>query len=93
MVKRANRRLFALRSLRRYGVPASDIILVHKSLVRSLLENACVVFSNLPLYLSDSIEEVQRRALQINLPMLSYTEALTVSNLQSLKDRRIMACM
>ena len=93
MVKRANRRLFALRSLRRYGVPASDIILVHKSLVRSLLENAYVVFSNLPLYLSDSIEEVQRRALQINLPMLSYTEALTVSNLQSLKDRRIMACM
>ena len=51
-------RLFALRSLRLCGVPASDMILVYTSLVRSILECTCVVFSNLPLYLSDSIEKV-----------------------------------
>ena len=50
--------LFALRSLRLCGVPASEMILVYTSLVRSILECTCVVFSNLPLYLSDSIEKV-----------------------------------
>ena len=65
MVKRANRGLYALRSLRRCGVPASDMILVYTSLVRSILKYAYVMFSNLPFYLSDAIEKMQKRALQI----------------------------
>lgn len=68
------------------------MILVYISLVRSILEYACIAFSNLLLYLSDAIETVRKRALQIIFPMPSYTKALTLSNLQSLQDRRIMAC-
>ena len=91
MVKRANRGLYALRSLRCCGVTASDMILVYTSLVRSILEYAYAVFSNLPLYLSHAIEKMQYCAPQIIFTMLSYAEALTVSDLQSLQNRRIMA--
>ena len=37
MKKRVNRRLYALMSLRRCGVPTSDMILAYISLVRSIL--------------------------------------------------------
>lgn len=53
---------------------------------------AYVVFSNLPFYLSDTIEKMLKCAPQIIFPMLSYTEALTVNDLQSPQNRRIMAC-
>ena len=92
MLKKANRGLYALRSLRRCGVTASDMILVYTSLVRSIVQYAYVMFSNLPLYLLDAIEKMQKRALQIIFPKLSYNGALTVSDLQSLQNRRIMAC-
>ena len=65
MVKRSNRRLHALRSLRRCRVPPSDMIQFYKSLLRSILEYDYVVFSNLPLYLSDTIEKMQKRALKL----------------------------
>ena len=81
MLKKANRGLYALRSLRRCGVTASDMILVYTSLVRSILQYAYVMFSNLPLYLLDAIEKMQKRALQIIFPKLSYNDT-----------RRIIAC-
>ena len=62
------------------AVPASDTILVYTSPVRSILQYAYVMFSNLPLYLSDAIEKMQKRAPQIVFPTLSYNEALTVSD-------------
>ena len=46
------------------------------------------MFSNLLLYLSDAIEKMQKRALQIVFPTLSYNEALTVSDLQSLQTQK-----
>ena len=46
------------------------------------------MFSNLLLYLSDAIEKMQKRALQIVFPTLSYNEALRVSDLQSLQTQK-----
>ena len=46
------------------------------------------MFSNLLLYLSDAIEKMQKRAPQIVFPTLSYNEALTVSDLQSLQTQK-----
>ena len=59
MIKKANRRLYALRQLVRARVIASDIVTIYCSLVRSVLEYASVVFANLPAYLEDAIEFVQ----------------------------------
>ena len=42
------------------AVPASDTILVYTSPVRSILQYAYVMFSNLPLYLSDAIKKIEK---------------------------------
>ena len=43
-------------------------------------------------YLSDDIERVQRRALRIILPELSYNDARELINIPSLKERREILC-
>ena len=54
-----------------------------------MTEYACQVFHyGLPAYLSDELEKLQRRALRIIYPDLSYTEALMKSNLSKLHLRR-----
>ena len=62
------------------------------SLVRSVLEYASPVWAGLPHYLSDLIESVQREALRIIIPNLSYDQALVRSGLQTLLECRGQAC-
>ena len=73
IMKKANRRLYALRQLRRCGLSAHYSVMVYYSLVRSILEYACVVFAALPQYLSDSLERIQKRALAIIFPGSIYS--------------------
>ena len=47
---------------------------------------------SLPSYLSNDIERIQRRALKIIYPNLSYQEALVKSGLQNLHNRRDLLC-
>ena len=61
MVKKASKRLYILRVLRRYGVPPADLRLTYFSLVRSTLEYACAIWHTcLPIYLSRKIKMVQK---------------------------------
>ncbi|XP_068743526.1 uncharacterized protein [Montipora capricornis] len=92
IIKKANRRLYALRSLKKCGVPTSDLITVYCSLIRSVIEYASAIFANLPKYLSDALQGIQKRALRIILSNLHYDEALTLSGLLSSEDRRAAAC-
>ena len=92
IIKKANRRLYALKTLKKCGVPTSDLITVYCSLIRSVIEYASAVFANLLKYLSDALEGIQKRALRIILPNLHYDEALILSGLPSLEDRRPAAC-
>ena len=92
VVKIANRPLYALRSLKKCGVPTSDLITVYYSLIRSVIEYASAVFANLPKYLSDALEGIQKRTLRIILPNLHYDEALILNGLSSLEDRRAAGC-
>ena len=92
IVKKANRRLYALRSLKKCGVPTCDLITVYCSFIRSVIEYASAVFANLPKYLSDALEGIKKRALRIIFSNLHYDEALTLSGLSSLEDRRTAAC-
>ena len=91
-MKKANRRLYALSQLRRCGVAAHDSVMVYCSLVRSILEYACVVFAALPQYLSDSLERTRKRALAIIFPGSTYSEALNLAGISTLQDRRSAAC-
>ena len=62
-------------------------------LVRSIMEYASVVFSNLPRYLSYALEKVQKRDKAIIFPELDYEDALAQSGLCSLESRRVEACV
>ena len=92
VLKKANRRLYALRQLKRCGVLPADIVKVYCSLVRSVVEYASVVFSNLPQYLVDALEKLQKRALKIIFPNYSYEAALDPAYLEKLECRRVNIC-
>ena len=47
---------------------------------------------NLPLYLSEEIERIQRRALRMIFPDCSYSEGLVKAGLPTLYDRRSTLC-
>ena len=80
----AAQRLYRLRQLKCAGLAPSDLVLFYCSVIRSVLEYACQVFhGNLPLYLSDEIERIQRRALRIIFPACSYSEGLVKAGLPS----------
>ena len=89
VVKKVASRLYFLRQLKRAKVTQVDLLSFYVTCIRPVTEYACQVFHNgLPAYLSDELEKLQRRALRIIYPDLSYTEALTKSNLSKLHTRR-----
>ena len=57
-------------------------------------EYACPVLwhSSLSILLSDQIEYIQKRALRIILPNMSYQESLSMLKLPTLTERRELLC-
>ena len=77
------------RQLKHAGITPSHLVLFFCSVIRSVLEYACQVFHcNLPLYLWDEIERIQRHALRIIFPACNYSQGLVKAGLPSLYDRR-----
>ena len=73
----------------RAGISQLDLVTVYISVVRPVLEYACPVWhTNLPKYLSDSIELIQNRALKSIFPGMSYNDILNDTGLRTLKERR-----
>ena len=94
IVTKASKRLHILRVLRRGGVEINDLITIHTALIRSLLEYCCIVWHHaLPSYLSQELECIQKRALKIIVPALSYSEARQFLNLRTLDERRNELCV
>ena len=92
IVKKANKRLYALRTLKKSGITTMQLVQVYCSIVRSVLEYACPVWAALPKYLDDAIESVQKRALRIVLPNCHYDDVLIQSGITTLSQRREEAC-
>ena len=65
---------------------------IYCALIRSVLEYAAPVWSGLPVYLSDVLEAVQRRAMRIIFSHADYNTALCSAGLGSLADRRDAIC-
>ena len=72
--KKATKRLFVLRTLKRVGLSTNDLVLVYCSIVKSIVEYASPVWAAIPLYLDELIESVQRNALKIIFGRIDYTE-------------------
>ena len=65
------------------------MLLFYMTCIRPVIEYACPVFRNsLPQYLSNEMERLQKRALQIIQPDLSYAEALVALDITSLYEGR-----
>ena len=91
--KKASKHLYALRLLRRNALPDTVLVKVYCTCVRPILEYACEVWhNNLPVYLSNQVEQIQKRALRIIFPSLTYDQAMLTANLPSLHDRRSTLC-
>ena len=58
--------------LKKFKVPSADIVHIYCALIRSILEYASAVFADLPKYLACYLENVQKRALSIIWPGISY---------------------
>ena len=93
IVKKAGKRIYTLYQLKRAGVNQADLVTIYISVVRPVVEYACPVWStNLPVYLSDNIEMIQKRAVRVIFPGESYDDIFTQIYLSTLKDRRDYLC-
>ena len=84
IVKKEGKRIYMLYQLKRAGVNQADLITIYISVVRPVVEYACPVWNtNLPIYLSDNIEMIQKRAVRAIFPGMSYDNILTHINLST----------
>ena len=69
------------------------MITVYRTIIRPFLEYACQVWHyNIQQYLSEEIEKIQKRAFRIILPTHKYDDALSKTNIMSLRNRREKLC-
>ena len=93
VVKKAGKRLYMLRVLKRSNADTNTLITVYTTIIRPVLEYAFQVWHfNIQEYLSEDIEKIQRRALRISLPLMSYREARNFTGISLLKARRETLC-
>ena len=88
ITSKAVRRLYLLSQLKRAGISPDDLLAFYCSVIRSVLEFSCQLFHrSLPKYLSDDIEHIQRRAMRIIFPSLSYCGAIDKVQILTLSER------
>ena len=93
VIKKANKRMYFLILLKRANVPARDIICFYLACIRPVLDYCAPLYHHaLPDYLCNDMERIQKRALSIISPSLSYCDNLSLFDIDSLKDRRIEQC-
>ena len=80
MVKKANKRLFCLREYQRANLPQEVGLTCYQTKIRSVLEYVAQIWSGLPQYLVDEIENIQNRF--INLLGIPF------ESLQALRERK-----
>ena len=91
-MSKATQRLYFLKHLRRAGVPNVQLLHFYLTVIRPILEYVCPVWNHsITKSQSERLESIQKRALNIiyNYTIdLSYCQALFISDIQSLADRR-----
>ena len=86
---KASKRLYTLRMLKRSGVRPSDLRSGYSNFIKSVLEYACPLWhASLSSSLRDDAEGIQRRAIGIIYPYLSYSQRLQELNLPTLGSLR-----
>ena len=93
IVSKAGKRLYMLYKLKRGGISQRELVKIYIAIIRPVLEYACPVWNTcLPLYLSEAIEMIQKRALRSIYPGMHYNDILMLLKLPRLKERRDGVC-
>ena len=87
MVKKAARRLYFLVQMKWSNIPEEDIIAYYHTCIHPVIDYACPLFHHaLPSYLQQGLERIQKRALAIMYPGLTYGDALAKASLETIQD-------
>jgi len=90
--KKTAKRLYFLEVLKRSGLTSDHLLHFYVAVIRSILEYCSPVWNhNLPQYLSDKIESIQKRAIRIICSAtwgMPYIFVLSYAELTSLQQRR-----
>jgi hypothetical protein len=72
-INKAAKRLYQLRRLQ-YRLPRSSLVTIYLTMIRPILEYGDIIYDNMPAYLSQKLENVQRRAALICTGAYRHTE-------------------
>ena len=86
--KKACKRLYSLRLLRRAGVSTTGMLKVYLSVIRPILEYAVPVWQSICKMQYEKLESIQKRALRVIFPTAeTYKDALNLAGLETLARR------
>ena len=77
--KKAVKRLYGLRVLKKAGMSTGDFVSVYCSIVRSTVEYTSPAWAALLQYLSNMLESVQKQAMRVFFPGFLYEDALDLA--------------
>ena len=93
IISKARKRVYMIYQLKRAGINQNDLIRIYVSVIRPVVEYACPVWhTNLPKYLSNNIEIIQKRCLKTIFSGYQYENILQMVNLPTLHRRRDELC-
>ena len=93
IVCKASKRIYQIVMLKRANVQIDDSVRIYTTIIRPILEYACQVWhTRLTIEQSYQIEQVQKRVMRILFHNIPYEEALRLSGLLTLKERREYMC-
>ena len=77
IVAKARKRVYRSYQFKRAGINQIDLVRIYVSVIRPVVEYACPVWlANLPKYLSNNIEMIQKRCLKTTFPGFTYEDIL-----------------
>ena len=93
IIKKANKRIFFLRRLKKLGASVSNLREVYILFIRPILEFCAPLWAgaltlNRSSFLSNALERIQQNCLKIISPSQTYFSCLESLRVQSLSDRR-----
>ena len=72
IISKARKRVYMICQLKRAGINQNDLIIIYVSVIRPVVEYACPVWhTNLPKYLSDIIEIIQKGVSKLYFQVIS----------------------
>jgi len=93
VIRKVSKRLYFLIQLKRANVAARDLVLFYSTCIRSIIDYAIPVFYHaLPQYLKEELIRLEKRAVSIILPGLTYSLACIELGIKPISDHHKELC-